>query len=571
MQWHRFPDPGSEDFLSGFGNHLQRNGCVDVLGLQRAQRAARQSGERFDHVLTTLGLISDIQICEQLAGFLGIGICSASDLPEASILSDALPETFVTSSRLLPIIATTTSLTVAIVDPFASEQLEAVRYATGLSVVPCLITPSDFEKAVARLYSRDRAVGGGGAVDDRTEAVNETDLQRLKDIANEAPIIRHVNLILAKAIEARASDVHIEPGLDAVHVRYRIDGVLRDTETISLGLKHAIASRIKIMSRLDIAERRLPQDGRTRIAVRGVDIDFRVSTLPTAHGESIVMRILDKSTVSLDFTALGFESTLIRALRELTRVPNGIILVTGPTGSGKTTTLYTALKELNRADVKILTVEDPIEYQLARTNQVQVQPAIGLDFPHALRSILRQDPDVIMIGEIRDAETARIAVQASLTGHLVFSTLHTNSAASSITRLIDMGVESYLIASTVKAVLAQRLVRRLCPHCAVPSLQDADLLSKLRASQHNLSGGAFKKAVGCRECSHTGYRGRSTIAELLTMTPDLQRLVSERASEDKIENAARAGGMIPLSQAGLVAAWQGITSVEEVSRVAWLN
>ena len=325
------------------------------------------------------------------------------------------------------------------------------------------------------------------------------------------------------------------------------------------------------MSRLDIAERRLPQDGRIKLAIRRVDIDFRVSTIPTAHGESIVLRILDRSQTTLDFAALGFEPGAIETLRKMMRNPNGIVLVTGPTGSGKTTTLYTALKELANPEVKVFTVEDPIEYQLAGVNQVQVQPAIGLDFPQTLRAILRQDPDVIMIGEIRDAETARIAIKASLTGHLVFSTLHTNGACASITRLIDMGVESYLIASTVKAVLAQRLVRRLCPNCESPLETREQWRARLAAEPFAKGPERLRAPAGCPHCRNSGYSGRSTIAELLVMNNQLQRLVCESVPESALEAAARDAGMTTIYQCGMAKAWRGETSVDEVLRATRMD
>jgi general secretion pathway protein E len=320
-----------------------------------------------------------------------------------------------------------------------------MAYLTGRAVKVRIFVPADFDKTFDGLYksqtSAGRATRGG-------EDASELDVQRLRDMASEAPVIRLVNQIIADAVEGRASDIHIEPNVDSVLVRYRVDGMLRTGHVLASSLRAAITSRIKIMSKLDIAERRMPQDGRIKIAVRGVDIDFRVSTIPTVFGESVVMRILDRSRVELDFERLGFHAKHIATLSKLLAEPNGIILVTGPTGSGKTTTLYTALKGLNAPDTKVFTVEDPVEYQIAGINQVQVQAGIGFDFPHALRSILRQDPDIIMIGEIRDLETARIAIQSSLTGHLVLSTLHTNSAAAAITRLVDMGVENYLLAST---------------------------------------------------------------------------------------------------------------------------
>ncbi|HMK91152.1 MAG TPA: GspE/PulE family protein, partial [Methylocystis sp.] len=428
-------------FVEEFGAYLTRERALDELALQRSQRAARQAGERFDRVLTKLGLVSETDLCGHLSKFLQIPVIEPRDLPMAPALVEEIPEKFIRANGILPLAIKGDRLELAVTDPLDLEPVEALAYSTGLRFDLRLMTPALFEKAWSSLYGRKP--DGPALTDDvaHVEAASEFDLQRLRDMANEAPVIRRVNQIVSDAIEARASDIHIEPSLESVLVRYRIDGVLRTAEALPPGLKAAIASRIKIMARLDIAERRLPQDGRIKLPIRGVDIDFRVSTLPTAHGESIVLRILDRSQVTLDFDALGFEAQAQETLRRTMLNPNGIVLVTGPTGSGKTTTLYTALRELSKPDVKVFTVEDPIEYQLQGVNQVQVQPAIGLDFPHTLRAILRQDPDIIMIGEIRDAETARIAIQASLTGHLVFSTLHTNSAAASITRLIDMGVE----------------------------------------------------------------------------------------------------------------------------------
>jgi general secretion pathway protein E len=344
---------------------------------------------------------------------------------------------------------------------------------------------------------------------------------------------------------------------------------LRTIQTLKSELRPVVTSRLKIMARLDIAERRLPQDGRIKIAVRGVDIDLRVSTVPTAFGESVVLRILDRSRVALDFVQLGFDEAHIAALEKLMAEPNGIILVTGPTGSGKTTTLYTALKALNQPQAKLFTVEDPIEYQLAGINQIQVQPAIGLDFPHALRAILRQDPDIIMIGEIRDLETARIAVQASLTGHLVFSTLHTNSAAAAITRLVDMGIESFLLASTVKAVLAQRLVRRLCRRCAVRH-DNADYWAKEIAKTippiEGVGKPLIQQAKGCADCGQSGFTGRTTIAELLLVDRELQRLVAATPSDADLETAARHSGMRTMYENGVAKVWGGETTIDEVLR-----
>jgi len=564
---HRRFSAGGGAFAEEFGSFLLNARALDDLALQRSLRATKQSGERFDRVLTKLGLVSEADLYAHLSAFLDIPVLEPRGLPLEPVLNDKIPESFLRGAAILPLFLDQDKPALAVTDPLDVESVDALVYSTGLDFELRLLTPSLFEKAWAELYSKKTQGLAFVGEDANIEAASEFDLQRLRDLANEAPVIRRVNQIVADAIEVRASDIHIEPGLESVLVRYRVDGVLRVTETLPPGLKAAITSRIKIMARLDIAERRLPQDGRIKLAIRGVEIDFRVSTLPTAHGESIVLRILDRSQTTLDFEALGFEPETIGALRRTMRNPNGIVLVTGPTGSGKTTTLYTALKELTKPEVKVFTVEDPIEYQLNGVNQVQVQPAIGLDFPHTLRAILRQDPDIIMIGEIRDAETAKIAIQASLTGHLVFSTLHTNSAASSITRLIDMGVESYLIASTVKAVLAQRLVRRLCPHCEAPLEAKAQWRARLSGEGFSKSPERLRAPAGCSHCRGSGYSGRCTIAELLIMTDAMQRLVCEGAPESALDSCARSAGMTTMYQCGMGKAWRGETSVDEVLRV----
>jgi general secretion pathway protein E len=423
--------------------------------------------------------------------------------------------------------------------------------------------------AMARLYP-DNA--GASSAPESVEAIaamaDETDAERLKDLASEAPVIRLVNQIIARAAEERASDIHIEPMEDRVRVRLRHDGVLHEEESPPRHLAAAIVSRIKIMARLDIAERRLPQDGRLKLAVRGQEIDFRVSTMPSLHGEAVVLRVLDRSAVTFDFAKLGLDDHLTAKLRELLELPNGMVLVTGPTGSGKTTTLYTGLLGLNSVARNIVTVEDPIEYQLPGINQIQVKPQIGLNFSALLRSILRQDPDVIMVGEIRDLETAEIAVQASLTGHLVLSTLHTNSAAASITRLRDMGLEDYLITAVLRGVLAQRLVRRLCPACARPSEAPEPVVRRFGLDRYAAPGVPIllHHPVGCPACRNTGYRGRQAIVELLVPDDDVEKLIFARADHTQIEKAAVAGGMRTMFSAGLAAAVAGVTSIEEVAR-----
>jgi general secretion pathway protein E len=560
-------DVNAPDFAREFGSFLAEEGIVERSVLDRARRASHTTGERFDHVLTKLGLVSDGDLAVGLSKYLAISLATPALVPAEPVLADRVGADFVRRNRVLPLACADGRLTVGVTDPFNDEPMRALAYLTNLTVVAHIFVPADFEKAFDALYVTG-ADANALAVHAGAEA-SEVDVQRLRDMASEAPTIRLVNQIIAQAVEMRASDIHVEPNVDAVLVRYRIDGLLRTAQSLAPGLRAAVTSRIKIMAKLDIAERRLPQDGRIKIAVRGVDIDFRISTIPTAFGESVVMRILDRSRVELDFAKLGFSDAHVAAFVDLMSQPNGIILVTGPTGSGKTTTLYTALKTLNSSERKIFTVEDPIEYQLAGINQVQVQPAIGLTFPHALRSILRQDPDIVMIGEIRDLETARIAIQASLTGHLVFSTLHTNSAAATITRLIDMGVENYLIASTVKGVEAQRLVRRLCPHCAQPhdgAAYWADTFARDVRGIEALGRADIRQPRGCAQCGGTGFSGRSTIAELLLVDAEIHRLVLAATADAQIDASAREAGMVSMYASGASKVWRGETTVEEVLR-----
>jgi general secretion pathway protein E len=386
-------------------------------------------------------------------------------------------------------------------------------------------------------------------------------------MASEGPVIRLVNLIISKAIEMRASDIHFEPFEDLFRVRYRIDGVLHDVESPPKRLQAAIISRVKIMAKLNIAERRLPQDGRIMLRVKGKEIDFRVSSVPTIYGESTVLRILDKSSILLDIEKLGFPEDTMKGFKELIQRPHGIILVTGPTGSGKTTTLYCALGKINSPEKKIITVEDPVEYQLKGINQIQVKPSIGLTFANALRSIVRQDPDVILIGEVRDAETAEIAIHSALTGHLVLSTLHTNDAPSAITRLIDMGMEDYLLSSTIIGILAQRLVRVACPFCRRPYSPDSAILREMRVEGKSLSGLKIIEVKGCERCSYTGYWGRTGIFEFVEVTDRIQKLILEKRDANIIKEVARKNGMRTLREDGWMKVKQGITTISEVLRV----
>jgi general secretion pathway protein E len=429
-------------------------------------------------------------------------------------------------------------------------------------------TQAAVERAIERLYAEP-----AGAVTREANGSAETgreDAERLRDLASEAPVIKLVNDIIARAVEIGASDVHVEPEELQVRVRYRVDGALRTARTLPRNASAALGSRIKVMARLDIAERRLPQDGRIRTPVRGKLIDLRVSSMPTLHGESIVMRILDRATLPLDLAALGFSQDLLEQFTALLKEPNGVILVTGPTGSGKTTTLYAALASLLTGTTKIYSVEDPVEYELAGVCQTHVKPQIGLSFASALRSILRQDPDVIMIGEIRDLETAEIAIQSALTGHLVFSTLHTNSAAASLTRLLDMGVEEFLLASAVRGILAQRLVRKLCQSCAQPMAPSEELAGRLLKDARSRNREGLEKlrmARGCAACQGTGFSGRTTISEMLVVSAPIREMILKRAPESAIEDAARSAGMRTLYQDGLEKVLCGATTLEEVLRI----
>jgi general secretion pathway protein E len=568
------PKPQDAGFAQAFADLLVGEDLVDAAAISRARRAAETASERLDFVLVKLGLISESDLCIAYATYCNLPLVGPGDVPDQPVLADRLKLSFLKANRILPVSFDSKRLLIATADPFADEPAKAISYMLDVRVDVAVITPAEIERALRTLY---HDAGAEAHTDEEQAAAlvngegSEFDIERLKDIANEAPVIRLVNQIISRAVERGASDIHIEPGRDAVAVRYRIDGFLQQERLVPAVLRAALTTRIKIMAKLDIAERRLPHDGRIKTAVRGVEIDIRVSTLPTVFGESIVMRILDRTRVELDFTKLGLDEATQASLHRLMSLPNGIVLVTGPTGSGKTTTLYTALKHLNRPELKLFTVEDPIEYQLSGINQIQVQPQIGLDFPAALRSILRQDPDIVMIGEIRDLETARIAIQAALTGHLVFSTLHTNSAAAAITRLIDIGLERYLLASTVSGVMAQRLVRKLCKVCARPHRDGDRMHGKLRmalpeGSTINLS--RSREAVGCEACGGTGYSGRTTISELLVIDDGIREALGRRSQDQRaIEQLARAAGFRTLYEDGLAKVGVGETTLEEVLRV----
>ncbi len=457
-------------------------------------------------------------------------------------------------------------------DPTDTYSIEAFRVLAGRRIVVRVAAGDELEAALERLYGAGRTAMG--QIVDDIEAVDvhdfdNDDVQHLKDQASEAPVIRLVGLIIRKALDTRASDIHIEPFENRLIVRYRIDGVMHEVESPPRRLSAAVISRVKIMANLDIAERRLPQDGRIKLRLQGKEIDLRVSTVPTMHGESVVMRILDKGGVPLNFESLGFEPDLLAKFSEVLLRPHGILLVTGPTGSGKTTTLYTALSQLNKPDVKILTVEDPVEYQMDGINQIQVKPQIDLTFANALRSIVRQDPDVIMIGEIRDLETAQIAVQSALTGHMVLSTLHTNDAASTINRLLDMGMEDYLLTSTVVGIQAQRLVRTLCKDCRKTYVALPEIVAETGLNRFAKGDGPITlyEPVGCEVCAQTGFIGRVAIMEVMPMTDGIRSLVMRHATSGEIQKQAVAEGMLTMYEHGLRKVLAGTTTLDEVLRV----
>jgi general secretion pathway protein E len=544
-------------------------GRLDEAAAERALRLRAGSDERLERILTKLGLVHEKHVAEAISGELGLPLATAADYPDEPVLESASPK-FLRQAQVLPLRETADQLVIAVADPLDDYPMRSLSLLAGKPVDIRIATPSDVELAHERLYGGEK--GSLGQIVDEIENAEDVgpdeDIDRLRDLASEEPVIRLVNLLIARAVESRSSDIHIEPFQNRLAVRYRVDGVLREGATPPVRLRAAIVSRIKIMAKLNIAERRLPQDGRIRIAIRGRDYDLRVATVPTLHGEGVTMRILDRSSLVEDFAVLGFEADTLKRYLDLLGQPQGILLVTGPTGSGKTTTLYTSLLRLNTPEKKIFTVEDPIEYQLDGVNQVQVKPQIKLNFAEILRTLLRHNPDIIMIGEMRDFETAQIAIQAALTGHLVLSTLHTNNASSSINRLLDMKVDDYLVTSTVNGVMAQRLVRRLCEACRKPRALLPEMIDRLgMAPLMNGREPTLYDAVGCEECHGSGYRGQMAVIEVLAVSDAIRRLVLNHAEAREIHRVAVEEGMRTMYHDGLLKAMAGTTTVEEVLRV----
>lgn len=545
--------------VHAFEDFLVRTGRLESGARERAHAALGDSGAAAETVLGKLGLISERDLAEGFADFLGLARVSPGEVPERPVAIEGINPAFLRERKVVPL-TRGRSLRVAMAMPGDDFAVRALEFASALPVERAVATAGEIDDALRRLYpsAGDTALPARGP--------HKDDADRLRELAGDAPVISFVNRMIADAFECGASDIHLGACGHGLDIRFRIDGLLRARPPAPPDMAAAIASRLKVMASLDIAERRLPQDGRIRFTVRGREIDLRVATSPSAFGESLVLRLLDRRHLPADFAGLGLRDRLAEALRALLARPEGIVLVTGPTGSGKTTTLYTALAGLNRPERKILTAEDPVEYEIERVTQLQVVPKIGLTFAAAIRSFLRQDPDIIMVGEVRDRETAEAAIQAALTGHLVLSTLHTNSAAAALPRLLDMGVEDYLLAATLSGVMAQRLARRLCAQCREEVAAPPALADRI-AALTGISPDRLWHGPGCAACSDSGYRGRLAIAELIEVTPTIRSLLRAGVTGDEIEAAARAEGFRPLVVDGLERALAGETTVEEVFRV----
>ncbi len=548
-------DPGDLRYAR-LGEILLERGKVQPDEIERALELQRERGDKLGKILVDMGLVAQRDVLAALSDQLAIPLVTVDGAPPASPEIEGLSHRFLRQSRAYPVALVDSKLTVAMADPLDFETVAALRGFSGLEVETVLASEQEILDAIDKHYGEaDRETG----VTEGDDAEANADLEHLRDMASEAPVIRLVNAMIAAAVEQRASDIHIEPFEKEFRVRFRIDGVLYNQETPPRELKAAIISRLKLMAKLNIAERRLPQDGRIKIKILGREVDLRVSTLPTLYGESVVMRLLDRSAGDFyDLRRLGFDDRMLARMEHYCSQPHGIFLVTGPTGSGKSTTLYSALKRINLPDKKIITIEDPVEYQMDGINQLHVNPQIGLTFASGLRHIVRQDPDVIMVGEIRDRETADIAIRAALTGHLVFSTLHTNDAPSAITRLVDMGVENYLITSSVVAVLAQRLVRVICKHCKVSAgtaiSPEGDVVQTFRGA-------------GCEECGGRGYSARMGIFELMDIDDEMRKLIMANEDAGVLTKAARRQGMRSLREDGWAKISGGVTTVQEVMRV----
>lgn len=542
---------------------LLKEGLITQEKLEKAREETKRTGLTMGNALEKLGFITYEDTVQVQATALGLPYMDLSDYIVDGKLVELIPEEIAKKYKAVPLFKISNTLTVGMLDPQDIEAIDTIRRVSKVEMVePVLVSERGIQKVLDSYY------GGADTVDAMVKSLDQK-----KDppkggkffgkSIEETPVIELVNIMFAQAVKDRVSDIHLEPAEDSLRVRSRIDGLLREVTVIPKTVQGAIISRIKILSKMDIAESRKPQDGRIRLKLENKDLDIRVSTFPTVHGENVVMRLLDKSAVLLGLKEVGMLERELNVFEKLIRRPNGIILVTGPTGSGKTSTLYAALTVINSIEKNIITIEDPVEYELPLIRQTQVNPAAGITFANGLRGILRQDPDIIMVGEIRDKETADIAIQAALTGHLVFSTLHTNDAASALTRLIDMGVEPFLASSSVMGIVAQRLIRLICDKCKESYQPSNDALKELGLK----AGTKFYRGKGCPKCQSSGFRGRKGIFEVLVMTEEIRRLVDEKKSADEIGRRARELGMRTLRDDGLLKAREGLTTLEEVLRV----
>ena len=548
------------------GERLVFAGLLSDRDLERARLAKREMGCMLWQALVRLGLVAESNVLKYLSEELDFPVAEKAVYPEAPIIIEGLRDQFLLNNDVVPLSSTGSSITFVALKPQDDFVRKALQLATGKQIELQLGAAGDIEAAL-KLYVQ-------GNQEDELDSLGPHDVyddefvEHLKDLASETPVIQLVNQLIQRSLDLGASDIHLESVEEGLRVRYRIDGVLWDSATpVEERLSAAVISRIKLLANLNIAERRLPQDGRIMMRIKGHEMDLRVSSLPTVHGECVVMRVLDRQSVRLDIGDMGFSPDILKRYLGLLNRPHGVLLLTGPTGSGKTTTLYASISNLDSDSLKIVTVEDPVEYQLEGINQISVQSQIDLTFARALRSILRQDPDIIMIGEMRDTETAQISVQAALTGHLVLSTLHTNTAAGAITRLEDMGVERFLITAAVNGVLAQRLLRKLCPACKRPARLDAEQMTRLGMTGEVPNGAEVHEAVGCDQCKGTGYSGRSAIHELFVLDDEIQRAILDGSDANALGEIARAKGMATLYEDGMRKVLAGQTSIDEVLRV----
>jgi type IV pilus assembly protein PilB len=563
------------------GAVLAEQGAVSAADLAAALTEQQRSGRRLGETLLSLQTVSEEQVARALAeqwGYLYRDLAAQPPLPEAVAM---VPAEVAERHRIVPVMLDGKELLIATSDPIQYEAMHDASFASGTSVRPVICAPGAIRRAIDEHYGRRRPIDA--LVEESTRQQEESAVQivatawsdsgpreAIEDVAAQteaAPIVRLVDHLLRTALTLRASDLHLEPGPEGCRLRYRVDGLLRDEQRLPRGVQAPVLSRLKVLARLDIAERRLPQDGSFRIRVDGREIDLRLSVIPLPYGEKIVVRVLDQAAGVVNLEALGCTEERLEQFRAVLRRTRGLVLVTGPTGSGKTTTLYAMVQAVNHAVRNIVTVEDPIEYQIPGVNQVQANAEIGLTFARALRALLRQDPDVILVGEIRDSETAEIACRAALTGHLVLSTLHTNDAPSTITRLLDLGVPRYLVASQLIGVIAQRLVRTICPHCRCEAQPPPELLTALRLSPDAVRMRRTYTGRGCSHCRQQGYWGRTAIYEVLLLTPPLRELIASGASEAALRAGALSAGMVSLGGDGLAKAWEGITTLDEVARV----